>query len=73
MTPHGPGGESPETLPALIAIIPQFWPPHGLFERTALTDETIEPPSEIASPFRSWPIHASVKPPAANPAMMQPS
>ena len=26
----GPGGESPETEPALIAQMPQFWPPHVL-------------------------------------------
>jgi hypothetical protein len=56
-----------------MAIIPQFWPPHGLFLMFVSTDETIVPPSSSASPFRSSACHVSVKPAVASPARRQPS
>jgi hypothetical protein len=70
--PHGPGGESPETLPALIAQMPQFWPPHAL-ELVLFSMEGTMPLSFIIWAFMSWPIQGWVQPPTCIAARMQPS
>jgi hypothetical protein len=68
--PHGPGGESPETEPALIAQMPQFWPPHA---PSFVEMDGVMPLSLYACDLSSWPIQASVIPAACIPARKQPS
>ena len=57
---------SPEIAPALIAHIPQFWPPHSSEAMPLLLVGAIAPPSCRACPFKSWPIQGSGKPAAVN-------